>query len=134
MLKLLLICLSVALAIYFLYPHPPEAREWLAKNKNPYALAGNRFSGTEDATKFVESLYALGAVKVEIPRDAIYSDKKRIEDEGGPYADALLVTLPKSQTEIDALFNVFKGEASRQGMVFNPEEGVRNNKALLWWD
>ncbi|WP_333608738.1 hypothetical protein [Arsukibacterium sp.] len=134
MLKFLLICLSGALVIYFLYPSPPEAREWLAKNNNPYALAGNRFFGTEDAKTFVESLYALGAVKVQIPRDAIYSDKKRIEEEGGPYADALLVTLPRSQTEIEALFEVFRAEASRQGMVFNSEEDVRNNKALLWWD
>jgi hypothetical protein len=44
----------------------PEALEWLRKNKNISALASNRFGPTEEAVKFVEELYALGAEKVII--------------------------------------------------------------------
>ena len=41
-----------------------EALDWLGSNPNPYALAGNRFTSTEDALIFVEKLYEYGAVKV----------------------------------------------------------------------
>ncbi len=42
----------------------PEALNWLSSNKNPSALASNRFNSTEDALRFVQKLYTLGAVKI----------------------------------------------------------------------
>lgn len=134
MLKIFLIVLLLVIAVYFIYPKAPEARKWLASNGNKYALAGNRFASTEDAISFVEHLYSLGAVKVTIPKSSIYSSEKRLREEGGPYADALVVSLPKIQSERESLFKVANQEASNQGMTFNPEQDVKNNKLLLWWD
>jgi hypothetical protein len=135
MLKIVAIILVLlGVTLYFLKLNPPEAKEWLKENKNKYALAGNRFAGTEDAIKFVEKLYELGAVKVVISKDSIYDEKERVEKESGPYADAIVVTLPNSESERAALFNVFKNEANSQGMEFDPSTDVRNNKAFIWWD
>ena len=69
-----------------------EALAWLESNPNPYALAGNRFTSTEDALIFVERLYEYGAVEVLVT--GIYDEDWRIEAEGGPYADTLIVRLP----------------------------------------
>lgn len=134
MIKFGLIVVIAAFAIYFFYPKSPEARQWLSKNNNKYALAGNRFTSTEDAIAFVDSLYAAGAVKVSIPKDSIYDDEKRIKTEGGPYADALEITLPQSQSEQEELFGIINQEAIKQGMAFNPSEDVLRNRALFWWD
>lgn len=134
MFKIFLVILLLAIAVYFFYPKSPEAKEWLTSNDNKYALAGNRFASTEDAINFVDHLYKLGAIKVVIPKDSIYSDEKRINEEGGPYADALEITLPKSDRERDMLLSLAQKEAFDQGMEFNPESDVLSNKLLLWWD
>ncbi|MGY0627108.1 MAG: hypothetical protein ACW7DS_15490 [Paraglaciecola chathamensis] len=39
-----------------------------------------------------------------------------------------------TQCEREAIFNIANQEASNQGMAFNPESDVINNKLLLWWD
>ena len=70
-----------------------EALAWLESNPNPYALAGNRFHSTEDAIAFVEMLYEAGAVEVLVTN--IYDEDWRIEAEGGPYADSLIIHLPQ---------------------------------------
>jgi hypothetical protein len=121
-------------AVYFFYPKSPEAKKWLASNENKYALAGNRFASTEDAIIFVDRLYELGAIRVVIPKDSIFSDEKRIREEGGPYADALEITLPKTEPERGMLLDVAKKEADDQGMAFSPESDITRNKLLLWWD
>ena len=129
----LLVFVLVAIA-YFIYPKSPEAREWLISNNNKHALAGNRFASTQEAINFVENLYSIGAVKVTIPNSAIYDSNNRIQQEGGPYADALEISLPTTQSEREAILNIANQEATNQGMVFNPESDVINNKLLLWWD
>jgi hypothetical protein len=71
---------------------------------------------------------------VTIPKSAIYDSNNRIQQEGGPYADALEISLPTTQNEREAILNIANKEATNQGMVFNPESDVINNKLLLWWD
>lgn len=111
----------------------PEAREWLSSNKNPYALAGNRFNGTETALEFVERLYQLGAADVRIG-PYIHDEPWRLEEEGGPYADSLVVTLPaQAQRQlVDILTEELVNEA-----LLEEGENVRNlgtNEIRLWWD
>lgn len=135
MLKIVVIILIfIAAAFFFFKSSSPEAKSWLQENQNKYALAGNRFAGTEDAINFVNKLYDLGAVKVVISSDSIYNDKDRIEKEGGPYADAIVVTMPSSESQKAALFEIFKKEAVSQGMEFNSDTDVKNNKVFIWWD
>lgn len=43
-----------------------EALEWLTNNKNPSALAGNRFGEIATAIEFVKELYEAGAVSVGV--------------------------------------------------------------------
>ncbi|WP_064436105.1 hypothetical protein [Pseudoalteromonas neustonica] len=134
MFKIVLLVIVLAAIAYFIYPKPPEAREWLISNDNKHALAGNRFASTQDAISFVENLYSVGAIKVTIPKSAIYDSNNRIQQEGGPYADALEISLPTTQSEREAIFNIANQEAANQGMAFNPESDVIKNKLLLWWD
>ncbi|WP_405599730.1 MULTISPECIES: hypothetical protein [unclassified Pseudoalteromonas] len=134
MFKIVLLVFVLAVIAYFIYPKSPEAREWLISNNNKHALAGNRFASTQDAISFVDNLYSIGAVKVTIPKSAIYDSNNRVQQEGEPYADALKISLPSTQSEKEAIFNIANQEASNQGMAFNPESDVINNKLLLWWD
>ncbi|MBE0368683.1 hypothetical protein [Pseudoalteromonas aurantia] len=135
MLKIVVIILIfIVVAFFFFKSSSPEANTWLEENQNKHALAGNRFAGTEDAISFVNKLYDLGAVKVVISSDSIYKDKDRIEKEGGPYADAIVVTMPSSESQKAALFEIFKQEAISQGIEFNSETDVKNNKVFIWWD
>lgn len=103
---------------------------WLEANKNPYALASNRFGSTANAREFVNKLHRLGAVQVYIadPND----DELTVKQEGGPYADSLIVSLPTEQTARAALFTVFAAEARREG--FSAERDVGQDLFLLWWD
>ncbi len=134
MFKIFLLVIVLAVIVYFFYPTSPEAREWLTSNNNKHALAGNRFASTQDAISFVENLYSIGAVKVTIPKSAIYDSNNRIQQEGGPYADALEISLPLTQGEREAVFNIATQEAANQGITFNPESDIVSNKLLLWWD
>lgn len=70
-------------------PNRVEAREWLhrdATDKTGWSLG--RFKREADASRFVEALYQAGATAVIVPD--IYTDKR-----GNPFADGLLVKLPK---------------------------------------
>jgi hypothetical protein len=84
----------------------PEALAWLKQNKNESALASNRFLETENAIRFVTQLYDAGAEKVIIPEDTI-------EDEpDGPYADALVVTLPTDPVKRKQVIAICKKEVT----------------------
>jgi hypothetical protein len=107
-----------------------EAREWLESNPNPYALAGNRFDSTEEALAFVEALYEAGAQQVWVT--GIYDEDWRIEAEGGPYADTLIVRLPAKADARRALFKIAGEEAVREG--FSPDRDTGQDELLLWWD
>lgn len=106
------------------------AREWLSTNRNESALATNRFGATANAKAFVEDLFLLGAEAVFVgdPMEEQY----RIEKEGGPYADTLVVQLPDDLNKRRALFKVFSAEARREG--FDSPNDIGQKQALLWWD
>src|SRR4051794_3459712 len=101
-----------------------EALEWLKTNKNPSALASDRFGEIANASKFVESLYELGALKVNVI--GILDEPERIEEEGGPYATALIIELPKDNEKRDKLIKFYKKEMEEQGI----EEG----EGILEWN
>ncbi|MBU8878881.1 hypothetical protein BGM26_07765 [Bacillus sp. FJAT-29790] len=94
-----------------------EALEWLNNNNNPSALASNRFGETVNAIKFVEKLYELGAIKVNVI--GILDEAERIEDEGGPYATSLIVDLPQDKEKRNKIIAFYKKEMEEQGI----EEG-----------
>ncbi|WP_066061401.1 hypothetical protein [Neobacillus soli] len=100
-----------------------EALEWLTTNKNPSALASDRFGETANAIKFVEKLYELGALKVNVI--GILDEPERIEEEGGPYATALIVELPQEDKR-EKLIQFYKKEMEEQGI----EEG----EGILEWN
>lgn len=120
-------------------PHPEEqtphsnsgheAREWLT-NKNPSALACNRFSYTQEALAFVEGLYQLGAVKVSVIRDV--AKPFGVAQDGGPYADALAIILPDDPAQRQELFSVASAEAYMEGLNSPRDTGQR--EIVLWWD
>ena len=70
--------------INYIAQPPVEARSWLRTNRNPSALATNRFGNTERALAFVDALYARGATEVLV-------DDPGVDSSGEPYADTLVV-------------------------------------------
>ncbi|MEH7400785.1 hypothetical protein V7148_07350 [Gottfriedia acidiceleris] len=91
-----------------------EALEWLKSNNNPPALATNRFGETIYAINFVEKLYELGAGKVSVV--GIIDEKERIEDEGGPYAESLIVELPEDDVKRNDIIRFYEKEMEEQGI------------------
>jgi hypothetical protein len=110
----------------------PEALDWLRDNKNESALASNRFGETRNAVRFVEALYSSGARLVIVPAESINSDDDFVKGEGGPYADALLVSLPTDEDKRRAVIALCQKELKREG--FKLEEGMSNEQIYLWWD
>lgn len=103
----------------------PEARRWLLRNRHPAPLAANHFPDAAAARLFVDELYAAGATRVLVPEDHI-----RDGDDGGPYADALVVFLP-------AAFEVRAAVCHRcERELDEPESFDVNdpNPVYLWWD
>jgi hypothetical protein len=107
-----------------------EALEWLRANKNPSALATNRFGDTANAIKFVEELYKLGAERVTIA--GVRDESWRVQAEGGPYADALIVYLPENPRKRGKLFAKAWEEARRGAMEAEPDHG--QDRIYFWWD
>jgi hypothetical protein len=105
----------------------PEALQWLKNNKNESALASNRFLETENAIRFVKQLYDAGAAKVIVPDDCITP-----EEPEGPYADALVVTMPKDAAKRKRVFEICAKEIKREG--FDPDESTDGDDVFLWWD
>jgi len=110
----------------------PEALAWLKSNQNESALASNRFLGTENAVKFVRTLYAAGATKVVVPRDTIHDDEETVLGEGGPYADALVVTTPSDPDRRQAVVDLCRKELRREG--FDSPEVATAEQIYLWWN
>lgn len=107
-----------------------EARAWLRSNPILYAFAGNRFDSTAEALVFVGRLYDAGALEVWVTN--IYDEAWRIEAEGGPYADTLIVRLPEDQGARQSLFEIANREAQLEG--FAPDVDQGQDLLLLWWD
>ena len=110
----------------------PEALKWLEQNKNESALASNRFLETENAVRFVRELYSAGAKRVIVPDDCITADEETIQWEGGPYADALIVTLPADEPRRKHVLGICEREIAREG--FDSDEDMGGDLIFLWWD
>jgi SMI1 / KNR4 family (SUKH-1) len=102
----------------------PEARRWLRASRNAAALAVNHFGATDIAQEFVEELYRLGATKVLVPETSIQ------QDDGGPYADALVVELPADA----ALRAAVCLRCEKELDVREPLDPNDPNPVYLWWD
>lgn len=110
----------------------PEALQWLNATNNPAALASNRFDNTADAIEFVENLYELGATKVTISEACIYNSQEVIDEEGGPWADGLVVELPIESDKRDAVTAVLRKEAIAEGVP--DHDPPYDNRVFVWWD
>lgn len=106
------------------------ALAWLRANRNPSALATNRFGPTSAAIAFVEQLHEAGAVQVYVAEPL--DEPERIADEGGPYADTLVVELPRDPAQRARLFEVIAREAVSEG--FDPPRDRGQSTEMLWWD
>lgn len=107
-----------------------EARAWLAANANSSPLATNRFQTHTAAAAFVESLYQMGAHSVYVLN--VLDEPERIAEEGGPYADTLLVRLPDRSESRRRLFEVHERESEREGL--DPEFDGGQPYLYFWWD
>lgn len=107
-----------------------EAGSWLAVNENPSALASNRFGSTDSASAYVRRLYDAGAEVVYVSN--VMADAQTISDEGGPYADVLVVVLPEDPAQRAGLFGIINAELLREG--FDTVRDRRQSEVLLWWD
>ncbi len=101
-----------------------EARAWLKRNKNKHGFASNRFGETANARSAVQRLYAAGAKKVLV--SGIRDEARRIEHEGGPYADTLLVVLPRGAKRDQVMMVADDLEPD--------ESGFDRGRLRLWWD
>jgi hypothetical protein len=118
------------LAIYESLGLRYEARVWLTANANPFPLASNRFDGQAAAAAFVDSLYASGADTVYVLN--VQQDSAWVAREGGPYADALLVKLPRDAAKRAKIFEFYARESRREG--FEPERDRGRRYLYFWWD
>ena len=63
---------------------------------------------------------------------SVCSEDWRIREEGGPYADRLIVILPSDQKKREDIFQIYTEEAKQEGLV--PEVDTGQKELLFWWD
>jgi hypothetical protein len=90
-------------------------------------LAANKFQTTARALAFVYELYEMGAEEVVIDN---ISDEIRPE-EGGPYADSLIVHLPDDPRPLWELIERCERETEGEADGTCDERG---DSLYLWWD
>ena len=105
-------------------PDHADARTWLKAATRPQARSLAKFATTSTALKFVEKLYAAGAMDVIIA--AIYAGKqKRL------FADWLLIQLPSSKSKRSALRNLCQGFCQKRGGAVMPEKDLGESHLYL---
>lgn len=110
-----------------------EALEWLKNNKNISVFASNRFGETENAIEFVKRLYEAGAVKVRVI--GVWDDTERIKEEGGPYAETLIVQLPEDEDKRSKIFDIYSNEIQEYSLNEGEEfDGGDKEILVFWWD
>lgn len=126
--------------------HPPqEARAWLTQSGPERNFGGNRFEDLAQAKEFVDRLYRMGALKVEV--DNIRSQAKtetRIVDGKAEviavagsrfYADTLRVTLPELPAQRKEILKLYNREAQEESGEKDSSQRDRGQKFLeFWWD
>jgi hypothetical protein len=103
-----------------------DAKVWLERNGNEHAFASNHFGDANNARLFVDDLYELGAEYIEIA--GVRDEPTRIRNEGGPYADELIVAMPN---DADVVLDVMTRIAAE-----SPDqiERIGPLTVRLWWD
>ncbi len=110
-----------------------EAVDWLETNFNPSALASERFESTADALDFVRVLYGAGAKKVSVIN--VMDEPWRLLEEGGPYADTLVVALPTDNGRREALMAIYLEEVASRGCnEGDTASGVRKDCLVFCWE
>jgi hypothetical protein len=104
-----------------------DASYWIGFNPNTHGFASNRFDNRAEALKFVKQLKDFSAEKVEV--GGVLDEPWRMQSEGGPYADTLYVTIPKSK-ELEFV--------SKYGRLSDEFGKKSESKKLvtyrMWWD
>ena len=113
--------------------HDCEALEWLQSNQNRQAFASDRFSDTGSALEFVNRLYHLGAIEVRV--SGILDEGWRLAEDGGPYADRLVVNLPDDTQKRETICALYYEEID----CYNCNDGERplflcGSRISFWWD
>lgn len=116
-----------------------DAASWIKNNPNPNCFAGNRFESKIQALEFIDQLYQLGAKKVSVDTDQALDEEWRIQREGGPYVDALVVELPediKQKKQLAALFVKENEELQYEpeAIPIVSEEILGRDQITFWWD
>ena len=108
-------------------PTDPEALEWLRQADPETGLAGNRFDSAEEGARFIESLYAAGAVKVVITTESIQPVSATQH-----HADAIRVVLPDDAAKRVELFRILNREVKEEGFDLEVDSG--QPVFYMWWD
>jgi hypothetical protein len=114
----------------------PEALQWLRDKAASKGFALNRFRDKEEAIRFVEQLYQLGASRVFVPDDDIRDYEKLRREIGGASSDSLVVVLPSEMAKRQAVLEFYQLEVTSEGLEDEtPEKAVEDGQYLyLWWD
>lgn len=89
-----------------------EALSWL--KQYPKGLAGNRFDQPGMAEAYIQTLYQLGAVSVEVELPG--------PDDQPDYTSTLIVKLPQAPEQRQSLFDCYRKEAEELGEDFGGED------------
>jgi hypothetical protein len=114
------------------FPSWPEALQWLKASGNPAALASNRFDSTQEAIDLIQRLYGAGALRVAILADTIMSDAETLQDEGGPYADTIVIKLPEDPARRDRVIELCRPEFAHE--CTTEVESVWGDYVCIFWD
>jgi hypothetical protein len=114
----------------------PEALQWLRDKAAPKGFALNRFADKDEAVRFVEQLYQLGASRVFVPEDSIRDYERLRRAVRGATSDSLVVVLPSDPAKRKALLEFYHTEASSEGLEEDtPEQSIVDGQCLyFWWD
>ncbi len=104
-------------------PDHAEARAWLKAERRPKSRSLAKFPSTRSALKFVEQLYAAGAVAVMVAAISSGGRKKL-------FADWLLVQLPAAKIKRRSLRKICQHFCEQRRAVVTPETDLRETH--LW--
>lgn len=114
------------------YSYQYEALDWLTKNTNSHALAKSRFRNTDEAIDLVKTLYEREAVVVLVTGITQEADVKNTQSE--PYADSLIVVLPKDIHSRTAIQTLYRKEVNLFGCNGGSEEaGLMGDTIMFSW-
>ncbi|HWC61732.1 MAG TPA: hypothetical protein VHC44_18735 [Verrucomicrobiae bacterium] len=104
-------------------PHHAEARAWLKAERRPKSRSLAKFATTKFALKFVDHLYAAGAVAVIIAAISAGQRKKL-------FADWLLIQLPPTKPKRKGLRKICQSFCKKRGGAALPESDL--GESHLW--